>query len=113
MNKHYFPGKKYAEQGKVLGQKNSFNQLKDNVRCCTFQTLLLNTEPAFAAIHGPHSLVRIGPGCADRAYLQQLVIALIWSDSVNKLVSVLFGKCTTLWLRNADQLGIRQPCGDQ
>ena len=24
-------------------------------------------QPAFAAMHGPHSLVRIGPGCADRA----------------------------------------------
>ena len=24
-------------------------------------------NPAFAAMHGPHSLVRIGPGCADRA----------------------------------------------
>ena len=33
--------------------------------------LLLNSsceiEPAFAAMHGPHSLVRIGPGYADRA----------------------------------------------
>ena len=25
------------------------------------------TKPAFTAMHGPHSLVRIGPGCADRA----------------------------------------------
>ena len=25
------------------------------------------TIPAFAAMHGPHSLVRIGPGCANRA----------------------------------------------
>ena len=25
------------------------------------------SKPAFAAMHGPHSLVRIGPGCADRA----------------------------------------------
>ena len=24
-------------------------------------------KPAFAAMHGPHSLVRIGPGYADRA----------------------------------------------
>ena len=24
-------------------------------------------KPAFAAMHNPHSLVRIGPGCADRA----------------------------------------------
>ena len=24
-------------------------------------------KPAFAAMHGPHSLVRFGPGCADRA----------------------------------------------
>ena len=24
-------------------------------------------KPAFAAMHGPHSLVQIGPGCADRA----------------------------------------------
>ena len=24
-------------------------------------------KPAFAAMHGLHSLVRIGPGCADRA----------------------------------------------
>ena len=25
------------------------------------------SEPVLAAMHGPHSLVRIGPGCADRA----------------------------------------------
>ena len=25
-----------------------------------------NVEPAIAAKHGPHSLVRIGPGCAGR-----------------------------------------------
>ena len=24
------------------------------------------TKPANAAMHGPHSLVRIGPGCAGR-----------------------------------------------
>ena len=24
-------------------------------------------KPGFAAMHGPHSLVRIGPDCADRA----------------------------------------------
>ena len=29
-----------------------------------------NKEPANAAMHGPHSLVRIGPGCAGRALLQ-------------------------------------------
>ena len=39
---------------------------------CTFAALLsvgqiLKEKPAFAAMHGPHSLVRIGPGCADRA----------------------------------------------
>ena len=27
-------------------------------------------QPANAAMHGPHSLVRVGPGCADRAQLQ-------------------------------------------
>ena len=31
-------------------------------------------KPANAAMHGPHSLVRFGPGCAGRAYLHQLVI---------------------------------------
>ena len=25
------------------------------------------SEPANAAVHGPHSLVRFGPGCAGRA----------------------------------------------
>ena len=27
----------------------------------------LTVEPAIAAMHGPHSLVRIGTGCAGRA----------------------------------------------
>ena len=27
----------------------------------------LALKPASAAMHGPHSMVRIGPGCADRA----------------------------------------------
>ena len=27
-------------------------------------------KPAFAAVHGPHSLVRIGPGCADSVKLR-------------------------------------------
>ena len=30
----------------------------------------LRSKPDNAAMHGPHSLVRIGPGCAGRAYLQ-------------------------------------------
>ena len=34
----------------------------------TIQNLSYNhKEPAFAAMHGPHSLVRLGPGCAGRA----------------------------------------------
>ena len=30
-------------------------------------SLTMKKEPAFAAMQGLHSLVRIGPGCADRA----------------------------------------------
>ena len=34
------------------------------------ETVRYRLKPALAAMHCPHSLVRIGPGCADRAYLQ-------------------------------------------
>ena len=40
-------------------------------------------------------------------------LALLWSDSVIKLVSVLFGKCTTLVVTKCWPMVIRQPCGDQ
>ena len=32
-----------------------------------YKSMFINYKPAFAAMHGPHSLVRIGPGCADHA----------------------------------------------
>ena len=35
------------------------------------------------------------------------------SDSVNKLVSILFGKCTTLVVTNCWPVETRLPCGDQ
>ena len=40
-------------------------------------------------------------------------LALLWSDSVIKLVSVHFGKCTTLVGMKCWPMVIRQPCGDQ
>ena len=40
-------------------------------------------------------------------------LALLWSESVIKLVSVLFGKCTTLMVTKCWPMVIRQPCGDQ
>ena len=40
-------------------------------------------------------------------------LALLWSDSVIKLVSVFFGKCTTLVVRKCWPVVIRQSCGDQ
>ena len=40
-------------------------------------------------------------------------LALLWSDSVIKLVSVLFGKCATLVVTKCWPIVIRQPCGDQ
>ena len=40
-------------------------------------------------------------------------LALLWSNSVIKLVSVLFGKCTTLVVTKCWPMVIRQPCGDQ
>ena len=40
-------------------------------------------------------------------------LALLWSDSVIKLVSVLFGKCTTLVVTKCWPMVIRQPSGDQ
>ena len=40
-------------------------------------------------------------------------LALLWSDSVIKLVSVLFGTCTTLVVTKCWPMVIRQPCGDQ
>ena len=39
------------------------NDLMNMKTCCLFK----RNKPAFAAIHGPHSLVQIGPGCVDRA----------------------------------------------
>ena len=39
------------------------NGLRKNIYLVT----KISLKPAFAAMHGPHSLVRIGPGCADRA----------------------------------------------
>ena len=40
-------------------------------------------------------------------------LALLWSDSGIKLVSVLFGKCTTLVVTKCWPIVIRQPRGDQ
>ena len=40
-------------------------------------------------------------------------LALLWSDLVIKLVSVLFGKCTTLVVTKCWPMVIWQPCGDQ
>ena len=40
-------------------------------------------------------------------------LALLWSDSVIKLVSVPYGKCTILVVTKYWPMVIRQPCGDQ
>ena len=37
----------------------------------------------------------------------------LWSNSVNELVSVLFGKCTTLMVTKFWPMETRLPCGDQ
>ena len=60
------------------------NQL---LQLCTARTAWSESDQAVRTVHGCNSWW-LGP---------------LWSDSVIKLVSVLFGKCTTSWLRNADQ----------
>ena len=72
-----------------------------------FMRLIKADKPAIAAMHGPHSLgdyvrnklnYRIGPKR---------------SDSVIKLVSVLFGKCTTLVITKCWPMETTLPRGDQ
>ena len=50
-------------------------------------------KPAIANMHGPHSLVRFGDKVRNKLNYR---IGPKRSDSVIQLVSVLFGKCTTL-----------------
>ena len=54
---------------------------------------VLKIKPAIAAMHGPHSMVRFGDKVLNKLDSR---IGLTWSDSIIKLVSVLFSKCTTL-----------------
>ena len=50
-------------------------------------------NPAIPAMHGPHSLVQTVRAVHS---CNSWLLGPIWSDSVVKLVSVLFGKSTTL-----------------
>ena len=71
------------------------NQL---LQLCTARTAWSESDQAVRAVHSCNTWW-LGP---------------LWSDSVIfKLVSVLFGKCTTLVVTKCWPLIIRQPCGDQ
>ena len=45
--------------------------------------------------------------------LQLCMACTAWSDSAIKLVSVIFGKCTTLMVTKCWSMEIRLPCSDQ
>ena len=55
--------------------------------------MIIVYKPAITAMHGLHSLVRFGDYPRNELNYR---IGPKRSDSVIKLVSVLFGKCTTL-----------------
>ena len=79
-------------------RSNSRSKTVFNCKKTTIQTHIqgfrrLKMKPAIAAMHGPHSLVRFGDKVRNKFNYR---IGPKRSDSVIKLVSVLFGKCTTL-----------------
>ena len=74
--------------------KLKLNQL---LQLCTARTAWSDSDQAVRTVHSCNSWW----------------LALLWSDSVIKLVSVLFGKCTTLVVTKCWPMVIRQPCGDQ
>ena len=73
--------------------KQSSNQL---LQLCTASTAWSESDQAVRAMHRCNSWW-LGP---------------LWSDSVIKLVSVLFGKCTTLVATKCWPMETRLPCGD-
>ena len=70
------------------------NQL---MQLCTARTAWSDSDEAVRAVHSCNSWW-LGP---------------LWSDSVIKLVSVLFGICTTLVVTKFWPMETRLPCGDQ
>ena len=61
-------------------------------------------------MHGQNILVRFGDLVRNKLYNR---IGPKRSDSVIKLVLVLFGKCTTLTITKCWPMETRLPCGDQ
>ena len=73
--------------------------IEDNqlLQLCTARTVWSELDEAVRTVHSCNSWW-LGP---------------LWSDSVIKLVSVLFGKCTTLVVTKFWPMETRLPCGDQ
>ena len=67
------------------------------MQLCTARTAWSDSDQAVQAVHSCNSWW-LGP---------------LWSDSAIKLVSVLFGKCTTLVVTKFWPMETRLPCGDQ
>ena len=77
-------------------EKMFVNQL---LQLCTAPTAWSESDQAVRTVHT----------CSCNSWW----LALLWSDSVIKLVSVLFGKCSTLVVTKCWPMVFRQPCGDQ
>ena len=85
----------YIDYGSVVwGAASSTNQL---LLLCTARTAWSESDQAVWAVHSCNKWW-LGP---------------LRSDSVIKLVSVLFGKCTTLVVMKFWPMETRLPCGDQ
>ena len=84
----------YFELTNILEAHVSKNQL---LQLCTVCTAWSESDQAVQAMHSCSSWW-LGP---------------LWSDSVIKLVPVLFGKCTTLVAMKCWPMETRLPCGDQ
>ena len=78
----------------IYWAKQVKNQL---LQLCTARTAWSESDQAVRTVHSCNSLW----------------LALLWSDSVIKLVSVLFGECTTLVVTKCWPMVNRKPCGDQ
>ena len=78
----------------VWEKATNSNQL---LQLCTARTAWSQSDQAVRIVHSCNSWW----------------LARLWSDSVIKLVSVLFGKCTTLVVTKCWPMVIRQQCGDQ
>ena len=86
------PNNKHKQN--VISTGNYMNQL---LQLCTARTDWSESDQAVRTVHSGNSWW----------------LALLWSDSVIKLVSVLFSKCTTLVGTKCWPMVIRQPYGDQ